>query len=52
MYLSERSNSAGCGELLIEIDADIAQKVTESAIHQGLKSAQLPGRFKLLVKNR
>ncbi|MEY0908915.1 bifunctional tetrahydrofolate synthase/dihydrofolate synthase [Providencia rettgeri] len=46
--LANAATALGVVSCLLEIDADIAQKVTESAIHQGLKSAQLPGRFQII----
>ncbi|EPO2452169.1 bifunctional tetrahydrofolate synthase/dihydrofolate synthase [Providencia rettgeri] len=46
--LANAATTLGVVSCLLEIDADFAQKVTESAIHQGLKSAQLPGRFQIV----
>ena len=46
--LANAATALGVISCLLLIDVDIAQKVTESAIHQGLKSAQLPGRFQVI----
>ncbi len=46
--LANAATALGVISCLMQIDANIAKKLTEQAIHQGLKSAQLPGRFQII----
>ncbi|WPA90964.1 bifunctional tetrahydrofolate synthase/dihydrofolate synthase [Providencia zhijiangensis] len=46
--LANAATAMGVISCLMEIDADLAQKITDQAIHQGLSTAQLPGRFQII----
>ncbi|MGG4664254.1 bifunctional tetrahydrofolate synthase/dihydrofolate synthase [Providencia vermicola] len=46
--LANAATALGVISCLLQIDADIAKKVTDAAVYQGLKSAQLPGRFQII----
>lgn len=46
--LANAATALGVVSCLLQIDTNIAQQITDTAIHQGLKSAQLPGRFQVI----
>ena len=46
--LANAATALGVICCLMKIDSDLAQKITVQAIHQGLKTAQLPGRFQIV----
>lgn len=46
--LANAATALGVISCLMQIDHHLAQKITEKAIHQGLKTAQLPGRFQII----
>lgn len=46
--LANAATALGVVSCLLQIDTNIAQQVTDNVIYQGLRSAQLPGRFQVI----